>query len=133
MPSFVLRKVSKRDGLKTARGGASAARGSFSRRPHALVRRLAFTHRAGPATCGWWFTTWSPLTRWLSAGLLSNDLPPCFNGVCRQISTAVPFDKVTAIGNLHKFALVSKCLKRLIAEIRAHIKTTNTTVVGNNG
>ena len=43
----------------------------------------------------------------------ANNLPACLNGVRGQIGTTIPFDKIAAIDNLHKFAVVSKVLKRL--------------------
>ena len=63
----------------------------------------------------------------------ANNLPACINGVRGQIGTTIPFDKIAAIDNLHKFAVVSKVLKRLISQIGTDIKTAHTTIARDDG
>lgn len=45
---------------------------------------------------------------------LINDFPLFFNGVCGQVSAAIPLNKVTAICNLYEFAVIHQFNKRLV-------------------
>ena len=48
---------------------------------------------------------------------IANSTPSRLNGVCGQISSTVPFNKVTAIDNFCEFTLVLKRFKRFVLKI----------------
>lgn len=51
-----------------------------------------------------------------------------FNGIHRKIGTAIPFNKIFTILNIHEFIKITQRLKRLEIEIRTDIKPPNSPV-----
>ena len=64
---------------------------------------------------------------------ITNSTPSRLNGVCGQISSTVPFNKVTTIDDFCEFTLVLKRFKRFVLKVGANIKMSNTTILSNNG
>lgn len=56
----------------------------------------------------------------------------CLYGIRRQISTAFPFNKISAIENFHEFVVVSKLIKGLVFQLGSNIKTADAAVVCND-
>ena len=63
--------------------------------------------------------------------VIANSMPSRFNGVRGQISSTVPFNKVTAIDDFCEFTLVLERFKRFVLKVGANIKLSNTSILSN--
>jgi hypothetical protein len=64
---------------------------------------------------------------------ITNSTPSRLNGVCGQISSTVPFNKVTTIDYFGEFTLVLERFKRFVLKVGGPTsKTSNTTILSNN-